>query len=72
MYILKQIMVAVESAARKDYHVKLNLRIGFLKFKNLQVIFDNLATHKQLDQLTKTTCNTAFKANKQLMTNIRS
>lgn len=41
---LRLIMGQVESTLKKDLQVKLNLRIGFLKFKNGSVQFDNLAT----------------------------
>ena len=44
MYILKQVVMAVETAMRKNYQVKLNLRLGFLKFQDGVVRFDNLAT----------------------------
>ena len=41
MYILRQILMAIETAVRKDYYVKLNLRIGFLKFKQSGFYFEN-------------------------------
>lgn len=65
MYILKQVILAVESCIRKDYFVKLNLRVGFLKFKHQSVMFDNLVTYNEIkDQLTQTSCGTVFRANK--------
>ena len=33
--------MAVESAMRKNYNVKLNLRVGLLKFKEYRVLFEN-------------------------------
>jgi hypothetical protein len=33
MYILQQVLNAVRSALKKEYFVKLGMRIGFLKFK---------------------------------------
>ena len=33
--------MAIETAVRKDYYVKLNLRIGFLKFKLSGFFFEN-------------------------------
>lgn len=61
VYILKQIMMAIESAIRKEYHVKLNLRIGFLKFRHGQVCFENMATAAEIDQLSKSSCNTQYR-----------
>lgn len=68
VYLLKQVMMAVQSATRKEYQVKLNLRIGFLKIRNGQLSFDNVATAKEIDQLTQSSCNTNFRANKYNMT----
>lgn len=56
---------------RKNYQVKLNLRVGFLKFVENTVRFDNLASDRDLDAMSKTTCNTEFKANKWFLTNYR-
>lgn len=41
--------MALESAIRKDYNIKLNIRIGFLKFKNGTVSFDNIPTANEID-----------------------
>jgi hypothetical protein len=45
-------MMAVSSAARKDYHVKLNMRIGFIKIRNKCLSFENLASGEEIDKLT--------------------
>lgn len=61
--------MAVETAMRKDYFVKLNLRLGFIKFRQNSFYFEN----KQSDNSQEAsiwTCNTEFKQNKQLMTNL--
>jgi hypothetical protein len=52
MYILRQVMMAVQSAMRKEYQVKLNLRIGFLKIRSGQLSFENVASTKEIDQFT--------------------
>ena len=62
--------MAVETAMRKDYYVKLNLRIGFLKFKQNCFHFENQVTEEDLDKMTHTSCNTEFKNNKNLMTSL--
>lgn len=67
-YILKQIMMAVSSAARKDYHVKLNVGIGFIKIRSKCLSFENLASSEEIDKLTQSSCNTNFRANKFNMT----
>ena len=33
IYILKQILHAIDMASIKDYYIKLNLRVGYLKFR---------------------------------------
>jgi len=72
LFILRQILMAVETAMRKDYYVKLNLRVGFLKFKQNCFHFENQVTAEELDKLTHTSCNTEFKNNKWLMTNFKT
>jgi len=72
MYILRQILMAIETAVRKDYFVKLNLRVGFLKFKQNGFYFENLVSSDELDRMTHTSCNTDFKNNKWLMTNFKT
>ena len=64
-------LVAVNSCVKKDYFVKLNMRIGFLRFRNGSVQFENIAAGKDADKLTKASGDTAFHQNKQLMTNLR-
>lgn len=70
IYILRQIIMAVESATRKEYNVKLNLRVGFLKFRHGQMCFENMATAQEIDSISKTTSNTLFRQNKYHMTNL--
>jgi hypothetical protein len=72
MFILKQILLAIETAMRKDYFVKLNIRVGFLKFKQNNLFFENFVSNEELDKMTHTSCNTEFRNNKWLMTNIKT
>ena len=58
VYTLKQIAMAVETAMKKCYNVKLNLKIGHLKFTEHSVFFDNLGVKQDPDALTKTSCST--------------
>ena len=46
---LKQIIMALETAMRKGYNIKLFLRIGWLKLVDGTVHFDNNASAKDLD-----------------------
>jgi hypothetical protein len=39
--------MAVETAMRKDYYVKLNLRVGLLKFKQNNFYFENHITAEE-------------------------
>ena len=64
-------MFTVQSAVQKDYQVKLYIRIGFLKFRNSRVWFDNLASNDEIERMSITSCNTTFKANKHLMTSFK-
>lgn len=68
MYLLRQVVMTLESAVRKDYNLKLNLKIGFLKFKGGSLIFENNATANEIDQLSKSSFNTQFRNNKLTMT----
>lgn len=66
--------MAVETAMRKQYSVKLNCRIGWLKFNGNQVFFDNLASkdnNAAADVTSMTSCNSEFRGNKLFMTNFR-
>ena len=63
--------MAIETAMRKDYFVKLNFRVGFLKFRQNIFFFENFVTNEELDKMTHSSCNTDFKNNKWLMTNLR-
>lgn len=56
---------------RKDYYVKLNVRVGFLKFKQNILTFENYVSREELDKMTHTSCNTEFRNNKWLMTNFK-
>ncbi len=64
--------MAIETAMRKDYYVKLNVRVGFLKFKQNTLHFENLVSSEELDKMTHTSCNTDFRNNKWLMTNFKT
>ena len=43
-YTLRQLGMAIESAMKMRYTVKLNMRIGWLKFSDGNFFFDNLAS----------------------------
>jgi len=61
---------AVRSATKKEYSVKLGMRVGFIKFKRGQVLFDNLVAPGEVDQMSRTSCSTNFRNNKFNMTGI--
>jgi hypothetical protein len=63
--------MAVETAMKKSYNVKLNFRLGWLKFNDNCFYFDNLAQKSDLDNVTMTSSNTEFRNNKWLMTNFK-
>jgi hypothetical protein len=63
--------MAVETAMKKSYNVKLNFRIGWLKFSDNSVYFDNLASKQDFENATVTSCNTEFRTNKWFMTNFK-
>ena len=58
MYILSQLVNSIGSAVRKDFSVKLGVRVGFLKISHGQLKFDNLASERDMDQASRTSCNT--------------
>lgn len=60
--------MAVNSCCKKEYFVKLNLGIGFMKFRNQFLHFDNYVS---ADQVTKSSCNTIYRNNKKEMTDLR-
>lgn len=64
--------MAIETAMRKDYYVKLNVRVGFLKFKQNVLHFENLVSQDEIDRMTHTSCNTAFVNNKKMMTTFKT
>ena len=41
IYVLKQLLIAVKSTATKDYPIKLNVRVGFLKISNMKISFES-------------------------------
>ena len=69
VYILKQVVAATVQAAHKEYNIKLNLNVGSLKFRSCRVMFQ--ASQDKADTVV-TSCNSIFRANKQMMTNLRS
>ena len=70
VFVLKQIIMCVEHTLETGYTVKLNLRIGHLRFSsgNFQFIND-----KNQDMLSDaaTSCNTEYRTNKRYLTNLR-
>jgi len=56
--------MAVETAMRKDYCVKLNLRVGFIKFRQNSFYFENIKQSDNSQEASIWTCNTEFKQNK--------
>jgi len=66
-FIFKQILIAVETAMRKNYPVKLNLKLGFLKFNENKLFFDNIATGAEIDKMTVTSFNTELKGSKMFL-----
>ena len=80
LYSLKQLGMAIETSMKINYTIKLNLRIGWLKFSETTVFFDNLASNSNRagnasnrgDNITITSANTDFLVNKYLMTDFRS
>ena len=61
MYVLAQTVNAVGSCLRKEYNVKLAMRVGFLKFKQGGLTFDNLVG--EMDLASRTSGNTIFRQN---------
>lgn len=72
VYVLKQLIAAIQNTVSKDYHVKINLRIGWLKVINQRLFFDQLGKADRHDHASTTSCGTEFKFNKRFMTNIRT
>ena len=70
VYVLKQILHATSMALEKDYSVKLNLRVGFMKFRRNHVAFENMP--KQSDLSVATSCASSFVRNKAHLTTLRS
>ena len=69
IYILKQIVLAVESTIEQGYTIKLNLRIGQLRFSNGKFNFIQSDT---IDAFSSTTsCNTEYRINKRYLTTLK-
>ena len=67
IYVLKQIAAAVFQSVNNSHSVKLNMRVGWLKFINKRVFFDKLANKDQPDA---SSCRTSFYQKKKFMTNL--
>ena len=68
-FVLKQVVMAVEATVAKEYRIKLNPRLGFLKFSTGKFFFDNMPQAGDLDGVTSS--NTEYRVNKRFLTNIR-
>lgn len=66
-FILRQILLALESVVKKNHNVKLNVRVGFIKIRQAQIMFENLAAYGD-DKISQSSCNTSFKVKKVQMT----
>jgi hypothetical protein len=63
-------MNACAIAAQKDYQIKLNLRIGYLKFRQENMTFENMPN---IGEMTiATSCTSEFLKNKLHLTNFRT
>ena len=73
IYILKQVVMAIDHTMETGYTAKLNFRIGTLKFANSKFYFINSeGKANQFDQVSKaTSCNTEYRVNKRYLTNLR-
>ena len=63
-------MFAVGIAAQKDYQIKLNLRVGYLKFRQDNMTFENMANANEMS--IATSCTSEFLKNKLHLTNFRT
>ena len=61
--------MACEATVSKDYRLKLNLRLGFLKLRRGKFFFDNMPKQGEFDGLTSS--NSEFRRNKRFLTNLR-
>ena len=61
--------MAIGATVTKDYRIKLNYRLGFLKFRNSKFFFDNMPKSGDFDGITSS--NSVFRVNKRFLTNIR-
>ena len=53
----------------KDYRIKINTRLGLLKFTSSRFFFENMPQAGDLDGLTS--ANSEFRMNKRFLTNLR-
>ena len=67
---MQQVLNAVRTAIKKEYFVKLGMRVGFLKFRRGQMLFDNLVAPGEVDQMSRTSCSSNFRNNKFNMTGV--
>jgi hypothetical protein len=63
-------MSACGLAAQKDYQIKLNLRVGYLKVRQSQLSFENIPNREELS--IAASCTSDFLKNKKLLTNFRT
>ena len=70
IYILKQIVLAVESTCEQGYTIKLNLRIGRLRFFNGK--FNFVTPGPGLDAVSNTTTCTEYRINKRYLTTLKN
>ena len=73
VYVMKQIVTAIEHTMETGYTSKLNLRIGHLRFINDgKFQFINNGSEKQRDSVSQaTSCNTEYRVNKRYLTSLR-
>jgi len=71
VYILKQIIMAIETAMHQDYSVKLNCKVGLLRFLGNRMVFENSSSSGAGDATTVTSCNSEFRGNKRYLTNLK-
>lgn len=61
LFTFKQILSTVDQALRREAQIKLNMKVGFLKFRNGAVSFENFATVHEIDQLSAASTFSATK-----------
>jgi len=70
VYILKQVLMAVEHTLEHNYTTKLSFRLGCLKFANSSFSFVNVVTPNDAES-NATSCNTDYRMNKRYLTALR-